>query len=321
MREATQFRPVKLDFWFERGGLGDSIARLPALNYVLTQHPHVEHARVFLQDYFVPLAEVLMKHHGNRISFYGYSEAEQLLKIDEELGQQRPAMQTDSVHHTTLRTHITEHAFHTLADAVPIDPKWYRYPRINEPFIRPTESNYVVITTGFTAPVREMLPGVINEVATWVRAQNLQVVFLGKQQNSFSKTGVTTANFREDLIDYTLGINLIDKTSLIEAAGIMGAATAVVGLDNGLLHLAGCTDAPIVAAYTTVHPEHRVPRRESGNVYVVTPPETLGCRFCQTQMGFVYKYDFRSCLYNDYECVKQIQAKQYVEALKEIIYA
>lgn len=316
MRPDTKYRPIKLNIYLSKGGLGDSIARLPAINYLLSAYPHIEHVQVFCQDYFVEFGMHLLRAHAGRVQLYGYSMQEEVLGREEAASEQRPAMMTDSVHHTTMRTHLTDHAFHTLTDSAPLDAKWKNYLKAAS-MTRPTglPKEYVVVTTGFTAANREWLPGYVNEV---VKASPLPVVFLGKNETAFYavKGGTTEATFRTE-VEFDRGLNLVDKTDLFEACNIMAHAKAVLGVDNGLLHLAACTDVPIVAGYTSVSPLHRMPYRRDQlgwNVYPVGPD--LACKFCQTQMGFVYHFDFRRCYYNDYTCVKEITPDKFIRGLE-----
>lgn len=323
MRQDNDKKPVKcLDILFKKGGLGDSVARLPAVHYILVKNPHIKKARLFLQDYFVDMAKLLLKPHMNskRLRIYGYSEMEAQLKAHPS----KHGVMTDTEHHNTLHTHLTDHAFHTLANTMPADTQWKSYLSIDRRPYRTKHkvgTNYVVVTCGFTAPNREWPSSHINKVVDWLVEQGITPVFLGKTENVFWGDASTQGWFRED-INFDKGINLIDKTTLPEAARIMQQARAVIGLDNGLLHLAACTDVPIVALYTTVAKEHRMPYRYGTlgyRVYPIEPPPTLSCRLCQTQMTFVYEFDFRHCYYNDYKCLHSITVEDTIKGIKEVL--
>lgn len=307
MRDGASFRPTELNLLCNRGGLGDSVARLPAVAYILKQYPHVTKVRLIVQDYFVEVATMLLR--SDRVEVYGYSKMREVL----ETYKDTPGMMVDSKHHTTLHTHLTDHAFHTLVDEQ-VDEVHKQYLQFDFGTTMPGKE--VVITTGFTSPTREWLPAYVNEVAHWVRAQGYGVTFLGKKENEHWKDGPQSpivSTFRDE-IDYSLGLDLRDKTTLVEAAQIMHRAAAVVGIDNGLLHLAACTQVPIVFGITTLKPEHRMPYRE--NVYLVTPPRELKCRFCQSKMNYVYEFDYRTCYFGDYECVKKMEARPFIQELK-----
>jgi ADP-heptose:LPS heptosyltransferase len=306
-----------------RGGLGDTIARLPAVKYALDNAKHIEKLRLICQEHCVELVTHFFKEYGERFECVGY-DALPTIQLDGV-----PASMTDSKHHTTLSTHITDHAFHTLCDVSPLDEK-KSYLRIRPDEIDLTEKqkeatyySYIVITTGFTAGVREWLPGEINKVAAFAYEYlDCHTVFLGKGENTFASNQPNTkANFRSEEIDFDIGFDLRECTTLLQAAKIMSGAKAVLGVDNGLLHLAATSDVPIIAGYTTVDPQYRLPYRYGILGYdctVILPEPSLGCRLCQNKLKFVYNFDFRTCYYGDYECVRHMTGEKFIDALKEV---
>ena len=320
-------KPVKmLDIKFMEGGLGDSIARLPAIKYILDSYLHIEKIRIFAQDHFKELCEFALKEYANRIQVYGYSEEREQLIKNPSYAATVTYHTKDLVQHTTLRTHLTHHAFHTLVNEVPLHPSAYNYLKLDIDKLPSSKLifnalDYAVITTGFTAAVREFLPSEINKVAQWFTLKGITPVFLGKTQNTFdaSSQRTTNATFRPE-IDLSLGINLIDQTTHLEAAKIIAGAKVIVGVDNGLLHLAGMTDIPIVGGYTTVNPWHRMPIRNSQigwNCRAVVPE---GCNFCQTKANFLFGFDFRNCYYGDYKCVSELTAKKFIRELEFVCH-
>ncbi|SQB21857.1 lipopolysaccharide heptosyltransferase II [Citrobacter koseri] len=61
-------------------------------------------------------------------------------------------------------------------------------------------------------------------------------------------------------------INAIDRFSALETVALMQRANMLVSCDSGPVMLAAATDIPVVALYSTVAAEHRLPfrRREAG---------------------------------------------------------
>jgi hypothetical protein len=174
-----------LDIKFFEGGLGDSIARLPAVRYILETYPHIKSVRLIAQDYFKPLAEFVFR--GYPVKYVGYSELkEELSKRPSQVGTF-----TDVLQHTTLRTHLTHHAFNVIVNEVPIHPSCYNYIKLNTNLISSdvlvSAKEYAVITVGFTAKVREWLPSEINKVAQWFNLKGITPVFLGKSENKYAR--------------------------------------------------------------------------------------------------------------------------------------
>jgi ADP-heptose:LPS heptosyltransferase len=190
---------------------------------------------------------------------------------------------------------------------------WHHYPKFKQADLDaltlPEEAKqlegkrYAVITTGVTTPSRNIKPEYYNMIIDHVIAKGLTPVFLGKRvTGTGNQRNIHTVY--SDQVNYKLGVDLLDKTSLMQAASIMSRAAFVVGHDNGLLHLAGCTEVPIVFGYNLASPEHREPVRQIGKVYNVhLEHKDLACTFCQSNTNFVIGYNFRQCFYADLKCM------------------
>jgi ADP-heptose:LPS heptosyltransferase len=308
------FRPkYTLTIVFNDGGLGDNIARMTAIKYIKDTNKNF-HINLIVPDYFKELANNLVPD----LEIHTFSEG------PSHWMRKAPALQTRNAAHDALKSHLVDHAFHVLVNRqVDIEDK--NYCKLNTKAIDITKFNlpekYVIVTTGFTAPVREMLPQTINDVVTFVKSKGYEVVFLGSKEAATGMQHNIQGNFKEE-IDFTAGIDLINKTSILEAGKIISQAKTIVGLDNGLLHLAGTTDIPIVMAFTTVDPVHRLPYRNNQlgyNCQVVVPEPSLKCRFCQSNWDFVYNHDFKYCFYKDYKCTKMLTANKYIEKLNLLL--
>lgn len=295
---------------------GDFICYMTAISYMKKTYKFLD-IHLFCPEFFVPMAENLVPN----ITVHSFSN------IHKEWNDKCAAKQTKNVH-TTLGTHIIDHGFHVLMDK-DVEKEHKNYCKFNGDGVDISKYNlpekYVVVTTGFTAPVREMLPEVVNKVAQYIISKGYTPVFLGKRQSEVGfKDNKLVGNFKDE-IDYSVGIDLIDSTDLLEAAKIIEGAKTIVGLDNGLLHVAGCTNIPIISGFTTVKPEHRLPYRNSilgFNCYAVVPDTNLKCRFCQSNWEFQYgppELDYKFCYYKDYKCIKNLEAKKYIFFLDKIL--
>lgn len=309
-RSPADAKPVTLNFAMDNGGLGDQIAKTPVINYILKNYLNVS-LNLWAPKYMIELLDYWYK--GNpRITI---NLMDNVRNADNTLA----ALTSKSKHHTSLKTHIVSVMFHVMLDIEePIGPDM-EYSRIKvEPNGR---KPYIVICPNYTANSRQMLPEAITEMAIWAKSKGLDVVFLGKSE-TYSTSFITITGISPPADYSSLGENLLDKTTLLEAAQLLGNAKAVVGLDSGLLHLAACTNVPIVAAFTTVNPDHRAPFRDGikgKNFYPVVPDTSLGCRFCQSNMQFIYEHSFKECYYGDFLCTKQLTANKYIDRLSAIV--
>ncbi len=315
MYRGEQQPPKHVNLVFDDGGLGDSICRVVPVKYLHQRHQHVT-IDVWVGEYFKPLGQHLLQD-CERVTVRSFNEASPKTAINGSA-----ARQVRSIDHTNLATHLLDHAFHLLADTSPeIQDKNYLKLRLDQINIEHLQlpANYAVITADYTAKVRELPASTVNGLIHYFLANGIEPVLLGKSLSKVNAVFKIIGNFSDE-IDIQNVLDLRDKTTLLEAGKVMAGAKVVCGLDNGLIHLAGCTDVPIIAAYTTVDPRHRLPYRndELGwNCHIIRPNESLACRGCQSNMQFEWGHDFRECFYKDYLCTKQITTKKFTRILDE----
>jgi ADP-heptose:LPS heptosyltransferase len=307
-RNPNDVRPITINVLLDGGGLGDTIAKVPVIKYILANVPHVDMI-VWAPNYFIELMEY----------WFGTEPRIQIKKLSDIAHNNLPAISARSADHTSIKTHLTKHAFHNMLDMDTQTDFDMNYPVIPE---EPKENygNYMVIAPNYTAPSRSLPTQTINEIAEWAFSKGLNVLYLGKAISQHTEkqviSGITPPNL---ILNHNNIINLLDKTTLLEAASIMGKARVVVGLDSGLLHLAACTNVQIVGGFTTVDPVTRMPYRAGSLGWRYEPVVPDGCRFCQTRMHFVYNHDFRTCYYGDFQCTKQLTSKKFIDVLSEIV--
>lgn len=316
-------RQVHINIMFDAVGLGDLVGDLPALWFLYNNHPHV-HLYVAIPDFFYEFAKNCLKGTEDRFNIAKWSQGHRGFKPDCHTVSFR------NNHYTNLAQHMTEHAFHLICNTVPDNLNDYNYiqPDLSKVNIRDFQipDKYVVVTTGYTAAVRQFAPQHVNNIVQYILDKGYTPVFLGKAETKSGSAHVIRGNF-DTTINFNAGFSLIDQTNLFQATAICGKATAVVGLDNGILHLAACTDVPIVGGYTTVKPEHRLPYRKGikgWNYLPVVPPTSLKCRFCQSNWLHNNDNVFTECRYvtpkePDIACVKELDASLYIEQLDKIL--
>lgn len=300
----------KYNIILHHGGLGDAIGQLPAIKYILDEHPQVI-MDLWIHDYFIPIATKVF-HDYPQCNIFPVSKYKEY-----KLGITRsPYIHTLS----NLSMHITDHAFITIV-GTQVEDKHKNYiqlkPVDTSKFKLP--ENYAIITTGFTSQTREWKPEYIKEVTDYLVTKGITPVYLGKAQNSTGTKHIVTSEFNADLSN---GIDLLDKTTILEAHGLISKAKLVIGLDNGLMHLAGMTETPSIWGFTTVEPRHRLPYRNGklGDKCFVVTPKNLDCFGCQSNWNFAdTTVDFRFCPYKDYKCVDEIKPELWIEQIDKAL--
>lgn len=307
-------KPTDLNIVLTDGGLGDHVASLVAVDYIAKNYPYVT-VYLWVPDYLLEFAKTALP--GVRIK--NFTDAKKYYSADKPFVTTRWDGRTSG-----MRMHLLDYAFATLCDNI-VGYEEKNYLQVDTSKVKITHfklpEKYVVMTAGFTAPSREFLPEYVNTVVKYVKSKGYEVIFIGKKHTYTGTIHTIKGNFKEE-IDFSAGMNLIDKTSLLEATKIMGLAKCVIGLDNGLLHLAGCTEVPIVGSFTSVEPKARMPVRHNQlgwNYYPVVPPPSLGCGFCQSRLNYIYDHDFKNCIKQDYECLTVLKPELYIEQLNKVL--
>lgn len=300
------------------GGVGDHVASLSAVHYIITQYNWLT-PLVWLPDFLQELAKNVLPK-GTAI--YGFSQMRGLYDPT------KPTKTTKWDGSTSpMKIHCVDYSFLKLCDENP-EARYKNYLKVSmeDILIPDMPSDYVVLTTGFTADVREWPAASVNGTAQWCIKQGLTPVFLGQTNTRTGVQHVIKGSFSAE-IEYDKGVNLVDKTSLLQAIRIMYGAKAILGVDNGLLHAAGCTDVPIIGGFTTVSPDIRMAYRNDilgWKYYPVTPDVDLSCKFCQQKTNFLYGHDYKNCLFkNDAfkrnKCVSQMTADKFISQLEKAL--
>lgn len=169
---------------------------------------------------------------------------------------------------------------------------------------------YAVLTPGATAANRKMPASVYNGICDHLLSKGITPVHLGTSSMEYRELQPKM----DEAYDFSKGVNLIDKTSLLEAALIMSDARMVIGIDNGLLHLAALTDVTILYGYTMAGPRTRQVRRPHGHtIELYADKEKLPCLFCQENVRFFMDHHFTNCIYKEHvpACVKALNVESW----------
>jgi ADP-heptose:LPS heptosyltransferase len=312
-RSGTKLEVVPFNFVLHQGGLGDAIAQLPAVKFVLDHHFHIE-IKLWTHEYFKPLAKKVFEDY-NMITVESLNNSEG--KYNDELLARSPYVHKI----TNLASHLTDQGFLSIVGRS-VEDKYKNYIQLDP--IDVSEFNlpekYFVITTGYTSDTRVFKPEIVKQVSDYCVSIGYTPVYIGKSYTPSYKEQAIIGTFKAD---YSNGINLIDKTNLFQAHAIMNNSTGVLGVDNGLIHLAGMGKAPIIVGFTSVDPYHRLPYRDGilgKGCYTVVPDESLKCRYCQSNMNFApNEHSFTTCAYQDYLCNDQLISNKWIEQINRIL--
>lgn len=301
-RPNTELPITKHNMVFRGAGMGDYICYMPAMVWIAKNLKHVA-GRIFVGEFFHEFAKNIMEQTGNT-----NWKVLDLEKFD-ELKEDGSYTKGPGITHLGKTTNfqlmngtggnLVDLGFMYFANMFPPPYGEDCHPQLK--FKRPQNQNKsVIFTTGAVSPSRTVPGSYWNPIIRHVKERGFTPVFLGTTRISELKVRFP------DGCDYHEGVDLINQTTMMEAAEIMNNAACVIGLDNGLIHLAACTNAAIVCAYNMVSPEHRKPRNHP---YPFRPiflgTKDLSCTGCQSQPEWkmMTPHNFRDCLYQDLKCI------------------
>ncbi len=317
----------RINFLLVHGALGDAIASLPAICWARKMHSLDMDMVVWVARIQVPLLEHLIGGPGLRF------EPLDDFQMVRQKGDERFAGSCviNSIHHnhvTRNRFDLVDFAFATMIDRQPDSVAEKCYPHWAPLGPRLYDEPYVVLPVGSTNEASVFHPKVLTPVIEWLLAVGYQPVLTGAKNTYVhmldkGKPELLVVRDRVDDVPAALieqCTDLRDKTTLLEVRDWCGHANAVVGIDGGTLHLAGTTDAPIVYGTTRVDARHRGIARHgemNWNLQHVKPRD-LECAGCQSNWSLMFGHNFRNCGYNDFKCVEQLHADDFINAMKQL---
>lgn len=123
-----------------------------------------------------------------------------------------------------------------------------------------------------------------------------------------SKNDETTTATIKHALDHEIQqycVDLAGKTQLVDAVDLIGMGHAVVTNDSGLMHVAAALRKPLVVVYGSTSPKFTPPLADA----VRSVSTGIECSPC-------FK---RVCEFDHYKCLKELPAKQVLDALGELL--
>lgn len=176
-------------------------------------------------------------------------------------------------------------------------------------------SKAVILITSHRDVTRMWKTESILGFADYLKSKGFIPVFIGKSDMDSDKGNNirTKINLPEDISNF--GVDLRNKTSILELVEMMGKSRAVCGVDSGPIHLAGTTSVPIVCGYTSVSSEFRIPIREHGITIPLEP--SIECIGCESKWHSTY-WNFENCYQKTIECVSMLTTDMFINAFNKI---
>lgn len=313
-RPGVPMYPMKMNFIFLNGGMGDYICWMRSIQWLMEKCTWI-HGTLIAPDYFAEFANYWMKDFPNW-RYMLYHKTKENPEVDQTPYRGPLDLQTQALNATGAHLLTCGWVYFTNKEKAPVG--WDDYPSFKSTDLMKVPlpatarilegKRFVIMITGTTTPSRTIPGKYWNPIIEYVREKGLIPVFLGKAKTITGNPRNIHTKWDSE-IRFDLGVDMREQTTLMQAASLMNYAKLVIGHDSGLLHLAGCTDTPIVFGYNIAAPEHRKPRRKSGKVYDVFVPESeLACTFCQSRTNFVIGYNFQKCFYGDTKCIDMLFA-------------
>lgn len=222
---------------------------------------------------------------------------------------------------TSIHCYMVDSFSMGICDAV-LTPEQKSYPKVDInklPENKVKSNNYIVLTYTATSKVKRMMPEVFNGLKEYFFSKGFDVVLLGKR-DFVLKAGDKTIRPTTEGGDFTGCIDLIDQTTIPEALRVLNDAQLVIGLDNGLLHLAAQTDVKIVNGFTHACPESLVPYRHGilgWNMWAVEPDGE--CIYCRTTLFGTYGINFNECNILTNECTKSLTLDKWIPKIEQAL--
>lgn len=322
-REGTEFvMHPKVGLLLSHGALGDTITSLPAIRFARASHNKAMKLVVWTRDDLAPLVSILVPGCDVRTLEDYHAEAQAQVDAGKPRAMPYPFSMNSSMNNTITRNKcdMVHFGFLTLLDCEPPNPTWMNYPTAPlGPRPADLDVKYVAIAPNGNAENRIIPASVLGPVIQGLLDRGLRPVILGRRESKVPVMIVTqngtnrkekkaeARSFFDDLPESLRKqcVDLRERTTTLEARDVLGHAECVIGIDGGLLHLAGTTDVPIVYGITSVDPAHRaIWRHNEANwkLVHVQPPASLKCRGCQSHWTLVFGFPFTSCLYSDNAC-------------------
>lgn len=175
-------------------------------------------------------------------------------------------------------------------------------------------SKAVIFVSTYRDYTRSWRAEYMLEVAKFVKSIGLLPVFIGKTDMNLNTRIAPKTSLPADVSEY--GLDLRNATTIPELYTIMAESRAVLGMDSGPIHLAGCSSVPIVCGYTSVDASVRIPVRKNGLTVTIKP--RMECASCETNWAGHF-HNFEECYFGHAKCVDDMFPERFIHGLRLVL--
>ncbi|MBU6411523.1 MAG: glycosyltransferase family 9 protein, partial [Verrucomicrobia bacterium] len=163
----------------------------------------------------------------------------------------------------------------------------------------------IALHSGRTWPVRELPAESWREIVRRIKQR-----FQGRLIHFCAPTRVDQLDLPVQCFEDVQAMP--ENLELVAVAAVLSQCRLLIGIDSGLLHLAGTVGTPTLGVFGAVNPEFRLPvGTPSKGVYAALP-----CSFCHHETPI--KHWLTGCPY-DIRCMKEISVDQVMKAVESIL--
>jgi hypothetical protein len=298
--------------------MGDVIAAAPVIKYMIDNHfttpeSHIIVAKKMFRDILHFVDDQNFRDFDDKsLPFWGIPESFPVSTINTKV-------EARFIRLTPKAMHLSHYAsIKFLNRIIPLEELNYvPLKRVDVSKFNVDFSNSVVLVTSYRDDTRIWHADAILGVASWLKSKKITPIFVGKTDETLKirdEEIVAKTTLPDNIDEY--GVDLRNKTTILELTSIMAQAKAVCGVDSGPIHLAGTTETPIICGYTSVSPEHRIPTRKVGKTYAITA--NIECIGCESRWASNF-WNWEKCYLGHANCCRFLTADKYTRILENIV--
>lgn len=305
-------------FMLNTFAMGDVVASAAVIKYMVDNHytdpsSYLVVGKMSFRDLFQFIPDSNYLDFDKKDNFWG-------IPTNFAVGALNRKVEARLVRCTPKSMHLTDYASLVFADRIiPHDKLNYVSLDTNKEDISKFGVDFskaVILVSSYRDETRSWRNDSILETANWIKRQGFIPVFIGKtdMDQHLSDAQKPKTALPNDLSEY--GVDLRNKTSMLELVEMFKHCKAVCGVDSGPIHLAGTTNVPIICGYTSVAPEHRIPIRKEGKTYALTAD--IACIGCESRWRSNY-WNFENCFHGHANCSKLLTSDRFISVLQQIL--